>query len=51
MLPLFLALLPPGAGVKGGQTPIPTRTPTIDQSLEMHSVGAPRISPDGRRVI
>jgi dipeptidyl aminopeptidase/acylaminoacyl peptidase len=35
----------------GGQTPVPTRTPTIDQSLEMHSVGAPRISPDGRRVV
>jgi dipeptidyl aminopeptidase/acylaminoacyl peptidase len=39
------------AGVAGGQTPVPTRTPTIDQSLEMHSVGAPRISPDGKRVV
>jgi dipeptidyl aminopeptidase/acylaminoacyl peptidase len=26
-------------------------TPTIDQSLEMHNVSAPKISPDGRRVI
>ncbi len=25
--------------------------PTIDQSLEMHSVNAPRISPDGRHVV
>ncbi len=33
------------------QTAIPTRTPTIDQSLEMQSVFAPQISPDGRRVI
>jgi dipeptidyl aminopeptidase/acylaminoacyl peptidase len=33
------------------QTPAPSRTPTIDQSLEMHSVSSPRISPDGRRVV
>ena len=33
------------------QTPVPTRTPTIDQSLEMHSVSSPRISPDGKRVV
>jgi dipeptidyl aminopeptidase/acylaminoacyl peptidase len=33
------------------QTPVPTRTPTIDQSLEMRSVAAPRISPDGKRVV
>jgi dipeptidyl aminopeptidase/acylaminoacyl peptidase len=33
------------------QTPVPTRTPTIDQSLEMHYVSAPRISPDGKYVI
>ncbi len=33
------------------QTPVPTRTPTIDQSLEMHEVSSPQISPDGRRVI
>ena len=39
------------AAVGAGQTPVPTRTPTIDQSLEMHSVGAPRISPDGKRVV
>jgi dipeptidyl aminopeptidase/acylaminoacyl peptidase len=34
-----------------GQTAIPTRTPTIDQSLEMHSVSSPVLSPDGRQVI
>jgi len=33
------------------QTPVPTRTPTIDQSLEMRSVSSPKISPDGRRVV
>ena len=33
------------------QTTVPTRVPTIDQSLEMHSVGSPRISPDGKRVV
>ncbi len=33
------------------QTAVPTRTPTIDQSLEMRSVAQPQISPDGRRVI
>ena len=27
------------------------KAPTIDQSLEMHSVGAPQISPDGHRVV
>ena len=34
-----------------GQTPPAPRTPTIDQSLEMHTVSSPRISPDGTRVI
>jgi len=33
------------------ETPVPTRTPTIDQSLEMHSVSSPRISPDGKHVV
>jgi dipeptidyl aminopeptidase/acylaminoacyl peptidase len=33
------------------QTAIPTRTPTIDQTLEIESVALPRISPDGRRTI
>ena len=33
------------------QTPVPTRTPTIDQSLEMHSVASPHISPDGKHVV
>jgi dipeptidyl aminopeptidase/acylaminoacyl peptidase len=27
------------------------KVPTIDQSLEMRSVGAPKISPDGRKVV
>jgi len=29
----------------------PSRIPTIDQSLEMHSVSSPRISPDGKHVV
>ncbi len=33
------------------QITVPTRVPTIDQSLEMHSVSSPRISPDGKRVV
>ena len=33
------------------QVAVPTRTPTIDQSLEMHAVAQPRISPDGTRVL
>ena len=33
------------------QTPVPTRTPTIDQSIEMHMVSSPRISPDGKHVM
>lgn len=32
-------------------TAVPTRAPTIDQSLEMRSVASPQISPDGRRVV
>jgi dipeptidyl aminopeptidase/acylaminoacyl peptidase len=34
-----------------GQIPVPTRTPTIDQSLEMHNVYTARISPDGKHVV
>ena len=34
-------------GVCGAQM----KAPTIDQSLEMRSVGAPQISPDGRHVV
>jgi dipeptidyl aminopeptidase/acylaminoacyl peptidase len=49
--PLLLVLVMPGAGALGAQTPIPTRTPTIDQSLEMQNVSVPRISPDGKRVV
>jgi dipeptidyl aminopeptidase/acylaminoacyl peptidase len=33
------------------QTAVPTRTPTIDQSLETYHVTQPQISPDGRHVI
>ena len=33
------------------QTVVPTRTPTIDQSIEMRSVAAPQISPDGHHVV
>ena len=29
----------------------PSKTPTIDQSLEMQSVSSPKISPDGRQVV
>ena len=32
-----------------GQTA--AKAPTIDQSLEMYSVGSPKISPDGKRVV
>jgi dipeptidyl aminopeptidase/acylaminoacyl peptidase len=44
-------------GIAGGQTAVAAKTPTlahtptIDQSLEMFSVGSPRISPDGKHVI
>ena len=46
-----LAMLVAAAGIAAAQTPVPTRTPTIDQSLEIRSVAAPRISPDGKRVV
>ena len=36
-----------GCGVCGAQL----KAPTIDQSLEMRSVGAPQISPDGTKVV
>jgi len=32
-----------------GQTA--AKAPTIDQSLEMYSVGSPKISPDGKRLV
>jgi len=51
VVPVFLVTLLAGASALAGQTPVPTRTPTIDQSLEMQSVGSPMISPDGNRVI
>lgn len=46
-LAMFLA----ATGAAAAQTPVPTRTPSIDQSLEIRSVSAPRISPDGKRVV
>jgi dipeptidyl aminopeptidase/acylaminoacyl peptidase len=39
------------SGYAFAQTRVPTRTPTIDQSLEMHNVFSPRISPDGKHVV
>jgi len=33
------------------QTLAQQKAPTIDQSLEMHTVSAPKISPDGKRVV
>jgi dipeptidyl aminopeptidase/acylaminoacyl peptidase len=42
LLPVFAAL---------GSCLAATKTPTIDQSLEMRTVSAPKISPDGRRVV
>jgi dipeptidyl aminopeptidase/acylaminoacyl peptidase len=39
------------SGYAFAQTPVPTRTPTIDQSLEMHTVFSPRISPNGKHVV
>ncbi len=33
------------------QTLAQQKSPTIDQSLEMHTVSAPKISPDGKRVV
>ena len=49
--PVFLAVFLVAPGSMGAQTPVPTRTPTIDQSLEMESVSNPQISPDGKRVV
>ncbi len=47
---LSALLLAPSAALFG-QTASLSKTPTIDQSLEMHSVANPRISPDGKRVV
>jgi dipeptidyl aminopeptidase/acylaminoacyl peptidase len=33
------------------QTPAQSGVPTIDQSLEMQTVGAPQLSPDGKRIV
>lgn len=46
---LLLASLYAPAQSSSSQSPV--QAPTIDQSLEMHSVSAPKISPDGKRVI
>jgi Tol biopolymer transport system component len=51
VVPVFLVIVLPSGATAGAQTSIPTRTPTIDQSLEIHSVSSPRISPDGLRVV
>jgi dipeptidyl aminopeptidase/acylaminoacyl peptidase len=47
-----------GAGIRAGAQETPkaaqaaaSKTPTIDQSLEMRSAFNPKISPDGRRVV
>src|SRR5712691_10030360 len=47
-----------GAGIRAGAQETPkaaqaaaSKTPTIDQSLEMKSAFNPKISPDGRRVV
>ncbi len=37
--------------VPGAKAQTSGKAPTIDQSLEMRSVGAPKISPDGRHVV
>jgi hypothetical protein len=49
LLILFLLAVAFGLPVSA-QTAVPTRVPTIDQSLEMHRVGRPRISPDGKGI-
>jgi dipeptidyl aminopeptidase/acylaminoacyl peptidase len=36
---------------RAGEGQTAAKTPTIDQSLEMYSVGSPKISPDGKRVV
>lgn len=46
-----LASLVSAQTTPGSATAVPTRTPTIDQSLEMESAGAPHLSPDGRHVV
>ncbi|MGA8743611.1 MAG: DPP IV N-terminal domain-containing protein, partial [Terracidiphilus sp.] len=48
--PLFVALVAWMMCAGVAQTPT-AKVPTIDQSLEMHSVGSPKISPDGKRVV
>ncbi len=40
-----------GAQAAAGAPGTSTKTPTIDQSLEMYSVGSPKISPDGKHVV
>jgi dipeptidyl aminopeptidase/acylaminoacyl peptidase len=51
--PVLLAVFPAAflLGAAAAQTPVPTRTPTIDQSLEIQTVASPQISPDGKRVV
>ena len=40
-----------GAAAPGVAQSVTSGAPTIDQSLEMRGVGAPKISPDGKRVV
>ena len=40
-----------GAQAAAGAPGTSAKTPTIDQSLEMYSVGSPKISPDGKHVV
>jgi dipeptidyl aminopeptidase/acylaminoacyl peptidase len=39
------------SSINFAQSPAPSKTPTIDQSLETFSVSSPQISPDGKHVI
>ncbi len=47
---LLVALSLAGYSFALAQTPAPSRIPTIDQSLEMHTVSSPQISPDGKHI-
>jgi dipeptidyl aminopeptidase/acylaminoacyl peptidase len=51
LLVTLAALTPAPSQIALAQQAKPSKSPTIDQSLEMQSVSSPQISPDGRRVI
>ena len=40
-----------GLGLPGVAQAPTAKAPTIDQSLEMYSVGSPKVSPDGKNVV